>query len=194
MYGKSFVIFILYKKNMVDLSLRISYLYIYLSIPFEKFGLLNRYVCSSSSKNSTICNVLVVFLWCSGIGSTCSRFTFLNGSNAILFSAHSPRHGWQTVRDTLRQFLLCGGQTDHAQQGGLRIQWRILVPSCLTWVVHSTTASRCRHPATVTVTCLSWPRHTKSFAVGPCLLARVLQQDLSQWFSGAGKKKKKAND
>ena len=33
----------------------------------------------------------------------------------------------QTLRDSVRQFLLCRGQADHAQQGGLRIQRGILV-------------------------------------------------------------------
>ena len=53
---------------MVDLSLRTSYLYIYLSIPFEKFGLLNRYVCSSSSKNSTIVYVMFWWYFCGVVG------------------------------------------------------------------------------------------------------------------------------
>lgn len=51
---------------MVDLALRTCYLYIYLSIPFEKFGLLHRYICSSN--NSTIVYVMFWWYFCDVVG------------------------------------------------------------------------------------------------------------------------------
>lgn len=46
-----------------------------------------------------------------------------------LFSLYfSLSDGWTSIWDQVRQLLLCGQQTHHAQQSRLRLQWRSVVP------------------------------------------------------------------
>lgn len=68
------------------------------------------------------------------------------GTNCLMPCVFSASDGGVPLRDPVGQLLLCGQQTGHAQQGGLCLQWRTVIPACYRMQANAYTHTRaCEH-------------------------------------------------
>lgn len=79
----------------------------------------------------------------------------------------SASDGGVPLRDPVGQLLLCGQQTGHAQQGGLCLQWRTLIPACYSMQTNTYAhAHMCMrtHNSTLQIYPTTTPPHTQMHA------------------------------